>query len=100
MIIGFSKHFGKGGSAPVLDYLTGYMLRAETRGVKPEVVRGDRGTGSSLRDQPCREKNRSGLRRALDAIAVVTQVAEQERHQQGGSDADSLVEVRGKAVME
>src|SRR5262249_6706660 len=39
-----------------------------------EVLRGDRGPESSLRDQPSREENRPGLRRALDAVAVVTQV--------------------------
>lgn len=40
MIIGFAP-YGKGGSGPALDYLTGYLVNGETRGVKPEVLRGD-----------------------------------------------------------
>jgi hypothetical protein len=41
MIIGFSKHYGAGGSGPALDYLTGYLTGGEKRAVAPEVVRGD-----------------------------------------------------------
>ncbi|HMJ88173.1 MAG TPA: relaxase/mobilization nuclease domain-containing protein, partial [Candidatus Acidoferrum sp.] len=41
MIIGFSHHSGAGGSGPVLDYLTGYLVNGERRAVAPEVVRGD-----------------------------------------------------------
>jgi len=41
MIIGFSKHFGAGGSGPALDYLTGYLVNGEARATRPEVVRGD-----------------------------------------------------------
>jgi hypothetical protein len=40
MIIGFSHH-GIGGSSPVLDYLTGYLVNDEARQTKPEILRGD-----------------------------------------------------------
>ena len=51
----------------------GRHLSLRDRGHEEEVLRGDRGPGSSLRDQPFRDENRPGLRRALDAVAVVTQ---------------------------
>ncbi len=41
MIIGFSRHFGIGGSRPVLDYLTGYLVNGQARDPKPEILRGD-----------------------------------------------------------
>ena len=41
MIIGFSRHYGIGGSRPVLDYLTGYLVNGKERATKPEVLRGD-----------------------------------------------------------
>ncbi len=40
MIIGFSG-YGRGGSGPALDYLTGYLVNGEAREPKPEVLRGD-----------------------------------------------------------
>lgn len=40
MIIGFAK-YGKGGSGPALDYLTGYLVNGERRATRPEVLRGD-----------------------------------------------------------
>lgn len=62
MIIGFSKHFGVGGSGPVLDYLTGYLVNGEARATKPEVVRGDVKAVASLIDSlPFRRKYSSGV---------------------------------------
>ena len=40
MIIGFAP-YGRGGSGPALDYLTGYLVNGEARDPKPEVLRGD-----------------------------------------------------------
>jgi len=40
MIIGFAA-YGRGGSGPALDYLTGYLVNGEARAIKPEVLRGD-----------------------------------------------------------
>lgn len=40
MIIGFSHH-SRGGSGPVLGYLTGYLVNGQLRDPKPEIVRGD-----------------------------------------------------------
>lgn len=40
MIIGFSA-YGRGGSGPALDYLTGYLVNGEARDPKPEVLRGE-----------------------------------------------------------
>src|SRR5262249_37070990 len=52
------------------------------RGYDEDVLLGDGGPGSSLRDQPFRDENRHRLGRALDAAAVVTQVDEQEDRRQ------------------
>src|SRR5262249_55624091 len=52
----------------------GRHLYLRDRPHEEEVLRADRGPGSSLRDQPSREENRAGLRPALDAVAVGTQV--------------------------
>ena len=41
MIIGFSRYYGHGGSGPVLDYLTGYLVNGAARDPKPVVLRGD-----------------------------------------------------------
>jgi len=40
MIIGFSG-YGRGGSGPALNYLTGYLVNGEARDPKPEILRGD-----------------------------------------------------------
>ena len=40
MIIGFAP-YGRGGSGPALDYLTGYLVNGERRDPKPEILRGD-----------------------------------------------------------
>jgi len=62
MIIGISKHFGRGGSGPVLDYLTGYLVNGETRSHKPEILRGDRNTVAAIIDAlPFKRKYTSGV---------------------------------------
>lgn len=62
MIIGFSKHYGVGGSGPVLDYLTGYLVNGEARATQPEVVRGDVKSVASLIDSlPFKRRYSSGV---------------------------------------
>ncbi len=62
MIIGFSHHSGVGGSGPVLDYLTGYLVNGERRTVPPEVVRGDAKAVAAIIDAlPFQRRYTSGV---------------------------------------
>ncbi len=62
MIIGFSKHYGAGGSGPALDYLTGYLVNGQQRDPRPEVVRGDPKTVAGIIDAlPFKRRYTSGV---------------------------------------
>lgn len=62
MIIGFSRHYGIGGSRPVLDYLTGYLVKGEARDPKPEILRGDPQVVAQIIDAlPFQRKYSSGV---------------------------------------
>lgn len=62
MLIGFSNHYGVGGSGPALDYLTGYLVNGEARDTKPEVVRGDAKAVAGIIDAlPFKRRYSSGV---------------------------------------
>jgi hypothetical protein len=62
MIIGFSRHFGIGGSRPVLDYLTGYLVNGKERATKPVILRGEPEAVAEILDAlPFQRKYSSGV---------------------------------------
>jgi hypothetical protein len=77
MIIGFSRHFGKGGSRPVLNYLSGYLINGEARDPKPEVVRGDPTAVAEIIDSlPFAKKYSSGVLSFAPEDHVTPQIQE------------------------